>query len=163
MTTTASGLREIANAARTKLLAISPEQAAVKPYAEKWSIKEILGHMTDSAANNHQRIVRMQEVENIGIFKYSQQHWVSAQHYQEEPWTELVEFWYSYNKHLAYIIEHVDPAAMNHGCDMGYDKPATLKFVIGDYIRHVEHHLRQIFENPDPLHRDKWVRRTPDF
>ncbi|MGA9118900.1 MAG: DinB family protein [Bacteroidota bacterium] len=154
-------LKSKIDAARPRLLSIPETHAADKPYADKWSLKEILGHLIDSVANNHQRIVRMQQSVDIGNFTYEQQPWVSVQHYATEPWEDLVEFWYHYNTHLAHIIRHVDPGSLQHSCDMGYAKPATLKFVIEDYVRHVEHHLGQIFGGADPRKRGTWVRRDP--
>lgn len=154
-------LKEVINSARPRLLSIAEARATEKPYADKWSIKEVLGHLIDSAANNHQRIVRMQESENIGPFSYAQQHWVLAQRYQVESWPDIVNLWYYYNAHLAHTIGNVDPNALNHLCDMGYATPATLKFVIEDYVRHVEHHLKQILVASDPLQREQWVPRDP--
>jgi hypothetical protein len=104
----------------------------------------------------------MQQVADIGKFTYDQQHWVRSQHYREESWESLVEFWYRFNSHLSHIIERVDSASLGHVCDMGYSKPATLKFVIEDYVRHVQHHLEQILSGVDPAERKKWVRREPD-
>ena len=161
MTTVARHLRDVIEGARPSLEAITERQAAEQAVPDKWSLKQILGHLIDSAANNHQRIVRMQERDDIGRFSYAQGHWVAAQHYQEEPWQFIVQFWYAYNTHLVHVIEHVDPACLDHRCDMDYAKPASLRFVMEDYVRHVEHHLRQIFSDADPGAREQWVRREP--
>ena len=154
-------LKELSDNARPRLRSIPESQAAEKPYPDKWSIKEILGHLIDSATNNHQRIVRMQELANIGKLTYTQQHWVTSQHYQGEPWENVVELWYCYNMHLAHVIAHVEATSLNNVCDMGYAEPATLRFVIEDYLRHVQHHLEQIFSDADPRERERWVRRHP--
>ncbi len=146
---------------RSALLSISEARASEKPFPEKWSIKEILGHLMDSAANNLQRIVRMQEKSDIGAFGYSQEHWVRSQQYQGRPWVDLVELWHRYNAHLAHVIGRVDPASISHTCDMGYPSPAPLKFVIEDYLRHVQHHVSQILGGADPRERTKWVPRDP--
>ena len=161
MITVSKQLRELIDDARPRLLSITEKRAGEKPIADKWSVKEILGHMTDSAANNHQRIVRMQERADIGNFQYTQNHWVTSQHYDAIPWPEEVEFWYCFNAHLAHIIAHIDPKTLGHTCDMGYDKTATLKFVAEDYVRHQKHHLDQIFGGADPRNRAQWERRTP--
>jgi hypothetical protein len=161
MMSAAKQLKELAETARAQLIAIPDSRAAEKSYTDKWSIKEILGHLVDSATNNHQRIVRMQETQNIGSLTYTQLHWVKSQHYQTEPWKHLVEFWFLYNMHLAHVVAHVDPASLNNMCEMGYAKPATLRFVIEDYIRHVRHHIDQIFSGADPREREQWVRRDP--
>lgn len=161
MRSVADRLAEIARAARPRLLSISDARASEKPYAEKWSVKEILGHLVDSAANNHQRLVRMQETRDIGVFRYAQQHWVASQKYQSRPWEAIVELWYQYNLHLAHLIGEVDPKALEHVCDVGYPQPATLAFVIEDYLRHLEHHLAQVFSPKDAREREGWIRRDP--
>jgi len=160
--TVAQDLKRLIDDAKPRLAAITESSASAKPHAGKWSIKEILGHLLDSATNNRQRIVRMQEVPHIGTFTYDQEHWVSSQHYQSEPWPALVEFWYLYNAHLAHVMTHVNPAALAHTCDMGYPAPATLTFVMEDYVRHMRHHIDQIFTDADPRERKHWVMRTPE-
>ena len=156
MISVAKNLREIINNVKPRLLELSEHRASEKPYPDKWSIKEILGHLVDSASNNHQRIVRMQATPDIGAFSYEQMHWVNSQHYASEPWDDLVNMWYFYNKHLAYIIEHIDPASLTNVCDMDYGKPMPLQFVAEDYIRHLQHHLDQIFSDTNPRERKKW-------
>ena len=156
MLTVANKLRTLIEQTKPRLLAIPEIHASEKPQPDKWSLKEILGHLLDSASTNHQRIVRMQEVPDIGKLGYEQEHWVNAQHYRTEPWADLVHLWYFYNKHLAYIIEHIDPGSLSHVCDMDYPKPATLQFVAEDYVRHAQHHLDQIFSEAKPDKRAKW-------
>jgi hypothetical protein len=149
-------LREILESAKPRLLALSEREASEKPYGEKWSLKELLGHLVDSASTNHQRIVRMQQVPDLGKFGYEQEHWVRSQCYQEEAWGDIVWVWYYYNKHLAHVIDHVNDAALGNVCDMDYPRPATLEFVIKDYIKHMQHHLGQIFSGSDARSRNKW-------
>ena len=161
MNDVAARLRETADVAKPRLLSISEQSAGEKPLDEKWSRKEILGHLIDSATNNHQRIVRMQASSDIGTLTYEQEQWVKSQHYHQEPWENLVEFWYRYNVHLAHVIAHADATALENKCDMGYETPATLRFVIEDYVRHVQHHLDQIFNEAGPLERPRWVQRRP--
>lgn len=144
MYSTSNHLAEVIASAYPRLLAISDEEAGAKPYRDKWSFKEILGHLIDSASNNQQRLVRMQEVPHIGAFRYSQEHWVGSQQYGSEPWGDLVELWFRYNRHLVHVIACVNPATLGHLCDVGDPRPVTLKWIIEDYVRHVEHHLRQI-------------------
>ncbi len=152
----AQQLEKVIERGKSQLKAITENQASQKPYPDKWCLKEILGHLIDSASNNHQRIVRMQEMSNIGTFTYSQMHWVNSQHYQSEPWENLVELWYRYNKHLAHIIAHIDPLALNNTCDVHDPEPVTLHTMVEDYLRHLEHHLSQIFTDQDPRARTKW-------
>ncbi len=161
MKETAIQLLVLTKSAKPRLLSISEAKAGEKPLAEKWSLKEILGHLIDSATNNHHRIVRMQASADIGTFTYEQEHWVNSQHYQEEQWENVVELWYRYNVHVAHVIAHVDEASLNNRCDMGYEIPAPLRFVIEDYVRHVQHHLDQIFSGAKPLERKRWMAKRP--
>lgn len=156
MHTESTKLKEIIEQTKPRFLALTEKQASGKPYDEKWSLKEILGHLIDSEGNNRQRIVRMQEKPDIGTFKYTQPHWVAVQHYQNETWNDLVYTWYFVNKHLAHVIEHINPATMKNTCDVGDPEPATLQSVVTGYIRHVQHHVDQIFSGADPRQRSKW-------
>lgn len=156
MQTTAQALLLAINEAQPKLFAISEEQAGEKPFSEKWSFKEIIGHLIDSAANNHQRFVRMQQVADLGAFGYDQMHWVNSQHYQSADWQALVVLWHSYNRHLSHVIANIRPETLTHTCDMGYDAPTTLQFVAEDYVKHLQHHLKQVFDDTDPRNRAQW-------
>jgi hypothetical protein len=63
--------------------------------------------------------------------------------------------------HISHVIKHIDQSSLGHVCDMGYAKPATLRFVVEDYIRHVQHHIEQIVSDVDPKERKQWIRRDP--
>jgi DinB superfamily len=146
MKTESTRLLEIIQKAKPELEAISEEQASTKPPDDKWSMKEIIGHLIDSASNNHQRLVRLQnEAENVSI-SYDQEFWVGTQAYQSEKWIDLVSFWFLYNRHLSHVIGNLNPAMLENTCDMGYPERKTLSFVATDYLRHLEHHLKQILD-----------------
>jgi hypothetical protein len=123
------------------------EARASKPRApDKWSPKQIMGHLIDSAANNHQRFVRGQLVDELVDPGYAQQGWVDAQRYAERPWVDVVELWAAYNRHLAHVIAAVPEARRAAPIRIGGDAPMTLSEVALDYVAHIQHHLRQIFE-----------------
>jgi hypothetical protein len=82
---------------------IDPATAARRPAPGKWSPKEIVGHLIDSAANNHQRFVRAQEAPDQHFPGYAQDHWVAAQDHQGSDWKVLIDLWQAYNFHLAHI------------------------------------------------------------
>jgi len=126
-----------------QLSAISESAASIKPAPNKWSKKEILGHLIDSAANNHQRFVRLQLQPEISLPGYDQDNWVRVNGYQQKPWTEIVALWSAYNQHLAGIIESLDGASLAHVWHAG-DGDVTLEFIATDYVRHLKHHLMQI-------------------
>jgi hypothetical protein len=125
------------------LSAISDEAASSRPAPNKWSKKEILGHLIDSAANNHQRFVRLQLQPEINLPGYDQDSWVRLNRYQQKPWTEIIALWSAYNRHLASVIESLDDSALGHVWHAA-DGDVTLEFIASDYVRHVKHHLAQI-------------------
>jgi hypothetical protein len=110
----------------------------------KWMRKEILGHLIDSAFNNHQRFVRAQLATSYVGPGYEQQAWVAVNGYRERSWRELVDLWVAANHHVAAVIARVPEAKLQTPCTIGDDKPETLEFVMKDYLAHMKHHLEQI-------------------
>jgi len=132
--------------ATPRLLSITEADGSVRRAHDKWSRKEILGHLIDSAANNHQRFIRAQLGGEIKLPGYEQEAWVHAQDYANEPWDNLVQLWKSYNLHLYHVGTKIPSERLNSICFIGTDEPVTLEFLFTDYVRHVRHHLEQIFE-----------------
>ena len=106
--------------------------------------KEVLGHLIDSAANNHQRFVRAQQTDTLTLPGYEQNHWVQSQGYQDADWPHLVALWTHLNLHLADVITRIPPATYAVPCVIGDSEAVTLEFVIVDYLRHLKHHMAQI-------------------
>lgn len=145
MESLAEELKKEVNAATPLLLAI-PEEDAARPRPEGgWSKKQILGHLIDSAANNHQRFVRLQFETNLVLPGYQQNNWVDSQHYQDRSWADLVVLWRAYNLHLAHVIAHFDGGALGNIWKFS-EGDLTLKEIAADYPRHMRHHLQQISE-----------------
>ncbi len=112
----------------------------------KWSRKEILEHSVDSAANNHQRFVRIQFEETPNIV-YSQDDWVSVQKYDSCAANSLIDLWVNYNNHLVHVIENIPKEKMSRFCNINKETPVTLGWLINDYVeKHMEHHLNQMFK-----------------
>ena len=109
-----------------------------------WSPKEILGHLIDSAANNHQRFVRGQLDRELASPSYAQNEWVETERFNDREWTDLVQFWLAYNRHLFHLMSHANPERLGTIVRIGSDDPVTLEFVMIDYVRHLKHHLKQI-------------------
>lgn len=128
-----------------KLSAMEDSLFSEKPDLTKWSKKEILGHLIDSAANNHQRFIRIQ-YENKPLIFYDQNKWVEFSGYQTYKKTQLILFWTTYNAHLLHIGKQLPPASLlKYGT--GFDgKSNDLGWYFTDYVTHLEHHLRQIVE-----------------
>lgn len=144
VTGVAEELLRVVEASAERLRAVGEEEAAASPAEGRWSKKEILGHLIDSAANNHQRFVRAQEGAEYTGPRYEQEHWVGSQGYAESSWPELIEFWRLYNRHLAQIIRRIPAERLGVSCRIGPAEPVTLGFVVEDYLAHLKHHLRQI-------------------
>jgi hypothetical protein len=146
MQKTIDELKSLVDQSSTKLARISESESKSKPAPEKWSKKEILGHLIDSAANNHQRFVRAQLSAELRIPGYEQQAWVTTQRYQNESWDNLLQLWKSYNLHLLHLISAIPKHTLGNFCFIGDNEPVTLEFLIQDYVRHLKHHLEQILQ-----------------
>ncbi len=128
-------------------LRLIPENlAAQKPEPNKWSRKEILGHLIDSAANNLQRVVRAQLVEELAFPGYMQEPWVSLQGYQASSWTDLVEFWRLSNWRFTEAVRRIPAEQCGKPCRIGDSAPITLQFIAEDYWRHMKHHVSSILK-----------------
>jgi hypothetical protein len=167
MTTQASSLEDFLGDFRStvvnatgRLRAISADESARRPSPDKWSIKEVLGHLIDSAANNHQRFVRAQFTDDLVFPGYEQEKWVSAQKYNDEPWSDMIQLWSSYNLHLLHVISAIPEATLTrarirHNLDqialhpVDKNDPTTLDYFVRDYLVHMKHHLEQIFAPQD--------------
>jgi hypothetical protein len=136
------------------LRALSGAEAAVRPAPGKWSRKEIIGHLIDSATNNHGRFVRAQLQDDLIFEGYEQAEWVDVQRYQAREWAELVLLWQSLNHHLAHVMETTETNALTkprarHNLDrlawqpVRATEPTTLEYFMRDYVGHLKHHLRQ--------------------
>ncbi|MDE3198252.1 MAG: DinB family protein [Acidobacteriota bacterium] len=125
------------------LRSLSEVAAALKPAGKtSWSPKEELGHLIDSAANNHQRFVRAALEPEYRGPGYAQEAWVSLNGYRETPWTEVVLTWYQYNRLLVRTMGNIPRNKLDTPCFIGSaQEPETLGFIIGDYVLHMQHHI----------------------
>lgn len=122
---------------------INEEDFSRKPSSGRWSKKEILGHLIDSATNNHQRFVRGQ-FEDMPTIGYNQNEWNKHSYYNEIDSGQLIDFWTSYNKHLREIIKRIPAEGLQKKCSSADGNTNTIAFLIEDYVAHMEHHLKQI-------------------
>ena len=148
---------ETIETASTRLLEISDERSAVPRVEGKWSRKQIIGHLIDSAANNHSRFVRAQFNDDLVFPGYEQEAWVDSQQYQKKDWNELVQLWKLYNRHILHIMK-VTPEETRmklrskHNLHviasdkLRADEPVTLDWFMRDYVDHMKKHLGQILD-----------------
>ena len=141
------------------LEAIGDEASRLRPGPRKWCPREVLGHLIDSASNNHGRFVRALEQDSLVFPGYDQDAWVEAQRYRDIPWSNLIALWRDFNFHIARIMEAA-PATdrsrprTEHNLDVIAWKtvprhaPTTLDYLMEDYVEHLKHHLNQIIRLP---------------
>jgi hypothetical protein len=152
----AQSLRDSIDKARPRLARIGGVASARHPAPGKWSPREIIGHLIDSAQNNHGRFVRAQLSDDLVFTGYAQEDWVRVQRYEDRDWSALVDLWAAYNVHLAHVIAHIPtelaerPRRKHNLHELAWqtvpaDSPATLAYFMADYVGHLEHHLRQIW------------------
>ncbi|TAK60898.1 MAG: DinB family protein [Bacteroidetes bacterium] len=144
MTELSNQLKSIIEKQVPLLQNVTEEESAKPLNKEKWSRKELLGHLIDSAANNHQRFIRAQINAHTELPGYQQENWVRINGYQHESWNELVQLSKSYNLHLAHILARMDESSLNNTVSLDGKQPMTIKFIAEDYVRHLLHHLGQM-------------------
>ncbi len=133
----------IVEAARVQLRAIDEAAAGAVPAPGKWSKKEILGHLVDSAANNEQRLIRAQGVERLEFPPYEPEAWVRAHGYGQRGWDGLRELWLLMNKDMVEVLRRTPQASAHTVVRIG-ENEVTLAAMADDYLRHLVHHLVQI-------------------
>jgi len=132
------------NTAEPRLREIDPSQTTGPVLSGGWSRKQVMGHLIDSASNNHQRFVRASLQESLDFPGYDQNGNIRVQVPQEADWLLLVSLWASYNRYLAHVIAHLPAEKIETNCRIGTGPSVTLGFLAEDYLTHMLHHLRQI-------------------
>ena len=146
--------KQTIDSASTKLMQIDEAQSERPRAEDHWSAKQIIGHLIDSAANNHARFVLGQLKDDLVFAGYDQEGWVRTNHYQERTWPDLLELWRSYNLHLHHLMSHADKAKLTTPCilhtlqEIAFKtvpkaEPVTLEYLMQDYVDHLKHHLAQ--------------------
>ncbi|HLK28472.1 MAG TPA: DinB family protein [Puia sp.] len=137
-------LTEIVETYIEKLKTVSEEEYAFKPLPNKWSRKEILGHLIDSAQNNIRRFV-VAQYEDVPKIVYKQDDWVSIADYQNCLTKNLIELWRLLNNHAAIILANMSEENASKKCETS-NAAHTLEWLASDYIKHLLHHLHQILD-----------------
>ena len=151
----AAELRAAVSEALAWMVAVPDRETRQRPHAAGWSPGEILGHLIDSASNNHGRFVRAALGESLVFPAYDQDAWVSLQRYHEQDWTSLLERWVAFNEQVAIAITRIpEPTLKREHAEHNLDQVAwktvaageraTLEYFIRDYIGHLRHHIAQL-------------------
>lgn len=150
--------RQTVETAADRLMLISEEHSQTPRGEGKWTAKEVIGHLIDSASNNHQRFVRAQFTDDLLFSGYEQEEWVQVQAYNREPWQQLVQLWKHYNLHLQHVMSETPEetrirARARHSLDkiawqtVAENQPVSLDYFMRDYVAHMKNHLRQILSD----------------
>ena len=148
-------LRKIVGDTAPEMALISAEDFAHKDHPNQWSKKEVLGHLIDSAYNNHQRFLRATTQTDFIFQGYDQDQWVKQNNYQNRTQEEVIDTWVTVNQHLAVLLEGLPNALLHrettqhnfHQICMHRPNPgetSSLAYLIWDYLVHLEHHVAQI-------------------
>lgn len=143
---TADGIDIVTDEWRSRLLAVDATAAQRKPSEDRWSISEVVGHLVDSASNNHQRFVRAQFCDELSFPKYEQNEWVAVANYVDCDWESLVNLWYYYNRQLATLVRNIPSSALLTPCTITPYETCTLDFLVTDYLTHLHHHFAILAE-----------------
>lgn len=149
MKATADELNQIVNDVIPQLQSLQEPQISLRPAPKKWSKKEILGHLIDSACNNQQKFVRMMQQPHLDFPGYRQDDWVDLQNWAAADWGEMIVLWSAYNRHIAFLIENADPEYLQNTITIEGTGPFTLEFIMPDYVEHLKHHVKQILPDID--------------
>ena len=139
---TATEIERTTTSWRGKLRDLQSDTAHVRPAPDRWSISEVVGHLVDSACNNHQRFVRAQYSGELIFPKYEQNEWVTVANDRTCNWESLVDLWYHYNLQIANLIRNIPESQLSTPCTITPNEACTLGFLVTDYLDHLHHHLR---------------------
>jgi hypothetical protein len=115
-----------------------------RPREGGWCAREVLGHLVDSACNNHRRFVIGRDAPPVVFQGYNQEDWVERQRYAQVSFRDIVVLWSAYNRHLAHVIASTPAEALASSGDGPDGSVVTLRFVMEDYVTHLRHHLDQL-------------------
>lgn len=149
--------KQTIDSAAACLSEISEAQSEVPRSEEGWSSKQIIGHLVDSATNNHARFVLAQLKDDLLFSGYEQNGWVQVQQYQSASWARLIDLWRAYNLHLLHVMSCTPKEKLSNRCTqhslqtiafqtVSEDEPVTLEYLMKDYVVHLKHHLSQVLD-----------------
>ncbi|WP_165824107.1 DinB family protein [Pseudochryseolinea flava] len=138
-------LRHVINEYASRIASIPDAEMSVKPRPEKWSKKEVVGHLVDSAQNNLRRFICGQYESNPSI-SYEQDFWVTANAYQHMTTSDVINLWKLLNERISVILETMPSENYERQCIAG-GHARTLAWLAQDYVKHLKHHLNQIIPN----------------
>ncbi len=143
----------------------SVEEMTLRTAPGKWSKREILGHLCDSALHNWQRFNQTQMTnEPLQIIGYQQVALVRQNNWQGQATAEIIQLWSSLNAQIVAVLKSLPKEKLHNPIVLPSGEPASLEFLIQDYLKHLEHHLAQVFSKKieQPTLPDPWKFSTKD-
>ena len=143
-----NGIVDIIESWELKLTNLPIETITLKRNNQNRTIKQILGHLIDSASNNHQRMIRLQYNTNLTFPDYRQDNdlWIALQDFQTEDWNNLIQLWKYFNLHMVQVIKSVDQSKLDNYWHDFEGTKVSLKEMIEGYLWHINLHLNEIQE-----------------
>lgn len=140
-------LTSIVNDFAERLSSVPDEIFAEKPFLNKWSKKEVIGHLIDSAQNNLRRFIVGQYDTTSSIIVYDQDFWVTANGYQDMSKDEIILLWRLINERISAVLTNMPPEAYSREVNTSKHSPElrSLDWLAIDYVKHLKHHLNQVF------------------
>lgn len=134
-----------------RLLKLPEDVVTQRRNSQNRTIKQILGHMIDSASNNTHRIIHLQYQASPLIFPDyanlgNNDRWIAIQNYQDEKWEDLIQLWKYANLHIAHDIDNISTDKLGNVWISALNDAISLKVMALDYLRHIKLHLNEIQE-----------------
>ena len=123
-----------------EIILINKDIVNIKLLEDNWTLKEMIGHLIDSASNNHQRIIRLQIDKKLDFPLFYEEDWKNITKINDFDFLELIKFWKGYNYFLLYIIEKIDEGKLKNTWEVN-GKEWTLEFTVNDYFEHLDWHI----------------------
>jgi len=124
----------------SRLKTLREDESSQKPLPGKWSKKELIGHLIDSAQNNIRRFI-VAQYESNPVIIYQQDEWVRINNYQLYPLEDLIQLWYLLNKQICVILNNTSKDNLQRSCQT--ESLHIIEWLAKDYIKHMKHHLHQ--------------------
>ena len=133
------------------LMGLSADIISLRKNSQNRTIKQIVGHLVDSASNNTHRIVHLQYQDSPLVFPNyatlgNNDRWIAIQDYQHEDWMALIHLWKYSMLHISHVIKNVNPDKMDNEWISGPGNNVSLEGMISDFPRHLKLHLSEINE-----------------
>jgi mannose-6-phosphate isomerase-like protein (cupin superfamily) len=158
-------LQHLVNEVPRQLQTFTPEEMTLRPAPNKWSKREILGHLCDSALHNWQRFCLAQQTDEVlQIARYQQDMLVTLNNWQAQPTGQIAVLWASLNTQILAVLKQIHHEKLSHPIILPDGTPAKLGFLVEDYLAHLEHHLKQIFaeQTRPPSLPERWKISTTE-